>query len=114
MRQVIRKLEKPTIIKDNCGNCWLGNESLGRLPSMEQKDNLGLFHLINIDVSYYMSGTGFTLVKNNPDSVLELRELLLKNWSEEPAHLIKSAKTPVRNAQIAVDTLVSYILGWGR
>lgn len=53
--------------------------------------NLGLFYLTNIDLNY-VSGTGFTLVKNNQDLILEFMLLLLDNWSEEPAYLIISAK----------------------
>lgn len=70
VRQVRRTLEKPAIIKDNCRNCGLENESMGRLLSMNlKKDNLDLFYLTNTYVSY-LSGTGFTLVKNSPDLVL--------------------------------------------
>lgn len=35
--QVRRTLEKPAIIKDNCGNRGLENESTGRLLSMNFK-----------------------------------------------------------------------------
>lgn len=35
--QVRRTLEKPAIIKDNCGNRGLENESTGRLLSMNLK-----------------------------------------------------------------------------
>lgn len=41
------------MIKDNCGNCGLENESVRRLliPSVDKMtDSLGLFHLTSIDV----------------------------------------------------------------
>lgn len=46
-----------------------------------------------MDVNY-VSGTGFTVVINNPDLVLELMELLLNNWREKPA--------PIKSAEISV------------
>lgn len=69
-------------------------------------DNLGLFYLTDLDVNY-VSGTGFTVVINNPDLVLELMELLLNNWREKPAP-IKSAEISVWNAQTGLDMLVLY------
>lgn len=70
-------------------------------------DNLGLFYLTNIDDINYVPGTGYTVVKNSPDLVLELMVLLLDNWSEKLAHLIKSAKISVWNAQTGLGLLVS-------
>lgn len=70
--------------------------------------DLGLFYLTCIDGDY-VPGTGYTVVKNSPDLVLELMELLLDNWSEKPAHLIKSATISVWNVQTGLGLLVLYL-----
>ena len=70
VRQVRRTLERPAVIKDNCGNRGLENESHGTITEYEfKKDNLDLLYLTSVYVSY-LSGTGFTLVKNSLDLVL--------------------------------------------
>lgn len=74
----VRSLEKPIVIKDNCGN-WVreGDINLLNINTSVEKimGNLVLLYLTSIVVNY-VSGTGFSVVKKGPD-------MIPNNWEWE-------------------------------